>query len=92
MKPLATYNLDGNTVSYEGLKSVVWAGLLDKRYKLEVIQTEPYSGTLFMFDGNANDELIHHEDVKISYDAKYGPDALDVSAWQDIGIKIADSF
>ena len=88
--PLAVYDLENNHVEYRAT-NLVWAAILDKRYKLEVHRTRPYHGTLFIFDSKLNDTLECQAEVPLAYDAKYGPDAGDIIAWQEAAIKFIDS-
>ena len=87
--PLAKYDIANNKVEYHGIPDVVWASLLDKRYKIEVIR-QKVGATFFMYDSENKDEIIHKEDVNLAYGAKFGPDIDDVLTWQDLGCKIVD--
>jgi hypothetical protein len=92
MKPKATYDLKNNKVIDRGLS--VYAGILDLRYKIEVIPQEgkTHLGTLAIYDGKDNDKLIHQEEVTISYGAVFGPDMGDVSEWQSKAIAVIDAL
>lgn len=74
------------------LSEAAWYATLDNRYICEVQRTEAYNGVLCIFDHNNNDELIHSEDVGISYDALFGPDVSDVAEWQDKCIEVVDGI
>ena len=91
--PLAKYDVKNNDVDYNFEPNLVWAGLLDLRYKIEVVRKEEenYRGDFLIFDGQANDALIHEEEVGVSYGAAFGPDAMDVAQWQDRAATIVDS-
>jgi hypothetical protein len=69
------------------LPNIVWVVLFDARYKMTVLRKEPYRGTLELRDG---EDLILEQDVCLSYDAMFGPDAGDVAEWQEIAMQFID--
>lgn len=89
-KPLATYNMETNESDCGDYSKVLWAAIMDRRYKCEVQRTEPYTGVLLAFDSKDNDKLIYELAVPISYDAKFGVDIVDVASWQDLIIEKID--
>jgi len=89
-KPLGTYNMEINESSCGDYSKVLWAAILDRRYKCEVQRTEPYKGELLAFDSQENDKLIYELNVPISYDGPFGPDIIDVASWQDLIIQKID--
>lgn len=89
--PLATYNMETNESNCGDYKNVIWAAILDRRYKCEIQRTEPYKGELLVFDSQENDKLVHELKLPISYNAQFGPDIVDVAEWQDIIIQAIDS-
>lgn len=88
--PQAKYNMETNESDCGDYSKVLWAAIMDRRYKCEVQRTEPYSGVLLAFDSKDNDKLIYELTVPISYDAKYGVDIVDVASWQDLIIEKID--
>ena len=70
--------------------TVAWANVLDCRYGIEVVRTREYEGMFRIYDLDDNNKLLHEQETKISYDAKFGPDVNDVMDWQDIGIQVID--
>jgi hypothetical protein len=88
-KPLAKYDLVDNVVEYKNIPKMVWAAILDKRYKLEVVR-EKVGATFRIYDSGNNDELIHEQKVNLMFGARFGPDMADVAEWQQIGCKIVD--
>jgi len=88
--PIGQYDLAANG-AIDPTYKLAWVGLLDKRYKIEVQRVVPYSGILCLFDAYNNDELIFEKDVNISFDARFGADAGDVSEWQTIAADFVDS-
>ena len=79
--PVANYDMVENTVNYSHLPNVVWAGILDRRYKLEVI-SPPVPAVYTTYDSCNNDEVIYSEETTLSYGAIFGPDWADVDMWQ----------
>lgn len=68
----------------------VWQATLDERYRVMVTRTAPYEGLLQVVDTEGG-ELLHEEEVVVSYDAIFGPDVADVARWQEIAMRIVDS-
>ena len=88
--PQAKYNMETNESDCGDYSKVLWAAIMDRRYKCEVQRTEPYTGVLLAFDSKDNDKLIYELAVPISYDAKFGVDIVDVASWQDLIIEKID--
>lgn len=88
--PQATYNIEKNEADCGDYSKVLWAAILDRRYKCEVQRTEPYKGVLLAFDAQENDKLMYEVNVPISYDAKFGVDIVDVASWQELLIQRID--
>jgi len=92
IQPKSDFSKYKNSKIASGLgKNIVWCGVLDCRYGLEVERIEQYSGILYIFDLSDNNKLIESINTPISYDALFGPDINDVNKWKDIGIQIIDS-
>ena len=91
--PQADYDLAGNSVKYEHIPGVVWAAILDRRYKLEVVRndSDPRTGQFTIYDGEANDAVIYDDYTGLSYGATFGADIIDVAHWQDTAIKLVDT-
>lgn len=66
----------------------VWKDKLDSKYDIVVTRTKPYKGLLRVSEG---DTILLEEEVLLSYDAKFGPDAFDIEDWQNRVIKFIDS-
>jgi hypothetical protein len=62
----------------------VWNGTLDNRYTVTVIRTGTYHGELSIREG---DQILLRENVGLSYDARFGPDAGDVADWQQRAVE-----
>jgi hypothetical protein len=77
----------GDTASVTTLPNIVWVALLDARYKVTIVRKEPYRGSLELRDG---EDLILEQDVGLSYDAMFGPDAADVVEWREIATQFID--
>ena len=58
----------------------VWENRLDDKYDIFVESDEPYRGFLVIKEG---DKELLREETSISYDAKFGPDVMDVCAWEE---------
>lgn len=66
----------------------VWNAMLDDKYDCTVMRTGDYTGVLTITE---NDETIFTKEVDLSYDAQFGPDALDVMDWQNMIIEFIDN-
>lgn len=69
---------------------IVWESVLDDRYRVTVIRTAPYRGTLRIEDREV-DRILHEEEVSLSYAAMFGPDLADVARWQELAMQVIDS-
>ena len=81
---------DNTKVTPKG-EGVVWAGVIDCRYAIEVQRTTPYNGLYIIYDLDDN-KVIYTENVSVSYDAKFGPDINDVNVWQEKACGVVDSL
>lgn len=69
-------------------EDLVWENSLDGgKFYATVIRTGDHKGALSVTEGIT---LIHAEDVGLSHDAIFGPDADDVAAWMDRVIDVVD--
>lgn len=71
-------------------EDVIWESILDGTYKCKVVRSGEYKGTLSIEDSAG--EIIHSQDVGLSYDALLGPDASDVAEWQDVCVEVIDAL
>jgi len=67
----------------------VWEATLDGRYRVSVARTDPYRGLLRIVD-TETEEVIHQEEVGLSYGATFGPDVGDVARWQELALAVVD--
>jgi hypothetical protein len=68
---------------------VVWSSRLDDRYDLLVYRAQkPYEGVLVIRDGDAE---VARFAVRLSYNAKLGPDRGDIEQWRDQAIAMIDA-
>lgn len=92
-KPLATYDMATSTVAQNGIPELVWACILDKRYKIEVVRHKiDADAELIIYDSKSKDKIVHRRDVFLSYGAKFGPDISDVVQWQKVCMMIVDKL
>lgn len=91
ISPLSRFILEDKTHITEFGSGVVWAQVLDCRYCMEVVRTEPYKGEFRVFDGYDDNKLVWKENVSVSYDAIFGVDAGDMEEFKDKGIDIVDN-
>lgn len=78
------------TISTPRAALVVWAGVLDSRYAIEIERTEPYKGVFKIKD--LEGEFSFKEETSISYDAQFGPDICDIQRWQNRGVEVIDDL
>jgi hypothetical protein len=71
------------------MEEIIWSNILDERYECKVSRNSHYSGQLTIFD-NQLKKFLYDEEVRLSFGATFGPDALDVNEWQDKIIEIVD--
>lgn len=69
------------------MNNKIWKDVLDKKYPTYVERLEPYKGELVIMDG---DKEIYRRPINISYDAKFGPDVMDISEWENMVAKFID--
>lgn len=67
----------------------VWSSMLDHRYTVKVTRIAPYHGELTIAEGN---NVLHREDVLLSFDALFGPDVTDVASWQEVALAFVDKL
>ena len=91
-KPLAKYNMMENKVDHTHVSSIVWAAILDKRYKMEVVRTDGYKANFSIYDGESNDTEIYTEEVGLAFGARFGPDSGDLTQWQNKACEIVDAL
>lgn len=70
----------------------VWAGVLDKRYAIEIHHVDPYKGLFIIFDIQNNFKPVYFCFTTISFDATFGPDIADITRWQHDAISIIDKL
>lgn len=71
-----------------------WDQAVDRgRFRCTVEQTDAdgYRGILRVTVADT-DEVIHEQDVGVAYAARFGPDAADVEAWQEISLTAIDEW
>ena len=69
----------------------VWQSMLDGHYDVRVTRTEDtHLGQLTITD-TRDGQVLLEETVPLSYGAMFGPDILDVQAWQERGIAVIDA-
>lgn len=70
--------------------SKVWIDQVDKKYDVYVAREDSkYKGTLKI---ELNGQLLHSQEVDISYGARFGPDIQDVHDWQNICCAFVDKL
>lgn len=67
---------------------IVWECTFDDKYNIYVERSEPYNGSLVIFD---DDKEIYRTSVKLMYNAAFGPDVEDINTWQDIVVNFIDN-
>jgi hypothetical protein len=72
-------------------EQIIWTATLDDRYECKVTRNSHYSGQLKVFD-NQEKKYLYDEEVRLSYGATFGPDAVDVVEWQDKVVEIVDGL
>ena len=68
---------------------IVWSSMLDNKYTVKVTRSAPYRGELTIANGN---NVLHHEDILLSFDALFGPDVADVASWQEAAMTVVDKL
>ncbi len=66
---------------------IVWNSNLDDRYEVIVTRTAPYQAELTISEAG---NILHRQFVGLMYDAAFGPDIADCSAWKRIAIEFID--
>lgn len=67
----------------------IWSAMLEGRYRVTVHLLRPYRGKLTVRDG---EKLIHSQKIALMYHVVFGPDADDISGWQNIATAIVDNL
>lgn len=73
------------------MPDIVWHSTVDdEQWSVHVEQTPnwPYRGKLVVKD--VFGEVVHTEEVGVSYAARFGPDVADVSDWQLAALNVID--
>lgn len=73
------------------MRDVVWTATVDDNtWRIDVVRTDDYRANLEIYrvDG---DELVHTEQVGLTYQAMFGPDVDDVAQWQHRSLEVIDS-
>lgn len=71
-------------------EDVVWNATVDREtWRCRVMRTAPYKGVLEV-SNIATGEVIFTHEVRLSYEALFGPDVGDVAHWQDLSIAAID--
>jgi hypothetical protein len=88
--PLA--NWDTEDTPYE--EGLIWWSRLDGKYQIEVhgIEDKTHTGKLYIFDHDNDNNVLHEEEVGLSYGAVFGPDVSDVNTWQKRVVELVDSW
>jgi hypothetical protein len=89
-KPLGKYNVENNTVIDDTVDGLVWGGIVDRRYISEVQRVTNQIGQLLVFDTRTLNEIIHQQEVNLSYGAQFGPDMADIEEWKDMVLQVID--
>lgn len=72
------------------MRDVVWTATVDgNTWRVDVVQKGAYNADLEIYR-LPDETLVHREEVGLSYQAMFGPDALDVAYWQDRAIEVID--
>jgi hypothetical protein len=90
--PLAKYDIPENSVDYQHLENMVWAAILDKRFKIEVVRTSDNTGQYTIYDSQNNDAVLCDEPTYLAYGARFGPDVDDMAQWQNKACEIVDAI
>jgi hypothetical protein len=71
------------------VSDIVWASLLDGRYKAVVVRKGSYRGSLELWEDT---ELLLERGVGLAYDATFGADIENVHEWQQICQQFIDNW
>ena len=73
------------------MSTLIWEATVDNgQYRCEVNRIDGYKGRLTVQD-TVTEELILDKEVGLSYGARFGPDLMDVTMWQDMIIEAVDN-
>ena len=69
----------------------IWEATVDNNtWKVQVVDTGDYAGRLEVIRVSDN-EVVYTEDVRVSFNAVFGPDVADVAYWREKAIEVIDS-
>lgn len=72
---------------------VIWEDMVDKKYPVRVFSTtDRYAGTFEVLDPADHSKVLFTKPVGVSYGAPFGPDAADVSDWQNAACEFVDKY
>jgi hypothetical protein len=69
--------------------ALVWQAILDGKYGCSVARIDGRKGRLVVANEETKEVLLDKE-VGLSYGALFGPDADDVTQWQEICCEVVD--
>jgi hypothetical protein len=70
-------------------EEIIWSNVLNNRYDCKVVRNSGYTGQLTVYD-NELKHYLYSEEVRLSYGAAFGPDALDLNEWMNMIEKVVD--
>ena len=70
----------------------IWQAMLDGHYDVRVTRTEHTHLGLLTITDTRDSRVLLEEPVPLSYGALFGPDVLDVQAWQRRAIVVIDTL
>jgi hypothetical protein len=70
-------------------EQIIWSNVLDNRYNCIVVRNSQHFGQLTIYDNQLNRYLLSKE-VRLTYGAVFGPDAIDVSEWMGTIERVVD--
>lgn len=73
------------------MNKIIWEATLDGQYACFVARVDEYNGILTIEDLSSSN-LIHVEEVTLSYQAIFGPDVYDVALWEEKCIEVVDKL
>lgn len=68
---------------------MIWKAILDNRFNCQVERVDDYTGRLTVEDGGT---ILLDKPVSLAYGAKFGPDVMDVRAWENEVITAVDNY
>ncbi len=77
-------------MSDEEEEDVVWQGTIDQNtYAAKVVRVDSYQAVLTV-TRTADQTIVLNEPVRLSYDARFGPDVFDLHMWQHMATEAVD--